>query len=548
MASPIQPAQETGQPDTIDTGEPTRGRSRKGLIAAGAAAGLVGLVAAGAWAVNSYVGLGLGDRPEAAVPADAVAFVRLDLDPAATEKLDALRFLRQFEVLDGKLPGDDVDLRRWLVEQLDPAGEQVDFDRDLAPWLGERVGVAVMPGLDDEGAPLAAAVVQTTDEQAARDALGRLTKDDADAIYAVRDGWAYIAPSQAALDAVMAQDGDSLADSAAFGDAMEEIGDEAVAVGYVDLDGLAALVEKGAETNPELGSLAPGMFGMANPAASMAQYGGQLSFGLQFEPDAVEVKAAVTGAEGMVVAEIDEATLLSSLPETTLGGLQFAGLGENFMQQWDSVLEQMSTMAGQMPLTLGSDGDGAQIRNPRDMIEEQIAAFEEETGLRIPEDVEVMLGQSLLLGVDAEGITSETPKVGAVVKTDAQRAQEVIDALLAYAERMGEPVPAGVLTTKADGDLFRIGSDEAYVTGLGEGDGLRNSDRFTAAVPDADNAQLALWLDLDRIYDLIVADVGAPTGEDATFAQILEVSDALGISSITADESSSSIAVRWTTD
>lgn len=548
MASPIQPAQETGQPDTIDTGEPTGGRSRKGLVAAGAAAGLVGLVAAGAWAVNSYVGLGFGDRPEAAVPADAVAFVRLDLDPAATEKLDALRFLRQFEVLDGKLPGDDVDLRRWLVEQLDPAGEQVDFDRDLAPWLGERFGVAVMPGLDDEGAPLAAAVMQATDEQAARDALGRLTKDDADAIYAVRDGWAYIAPSQAALDAVMAQDGDSLADSAAFGDAMEEIGDEAVAVGYVDLDGLAALVEEGAETNPELGSLAPGMFGMGNPAASMAQYGGQLSFGLQFEPDAVEVKAAVTGAEGMVVAEIDEATLLSSLPETTLGGLQVAGLGESLVRQWDAVLEQMSTMAGQMPVPHSPDGSAAEAPDPREMLEEQIAAFEEETGVRIPEDIKVMFGESLLLGVDAEGITSETPKVGAAVKTDAQRAQEVIDALLAYAERMGEPVPPGLLTTKVDGDLFRIGSDEGYVSDLGQGDGLGASDRFAAAVPDADKAQFALWLDLDRVYELLKAEAGEPTGDDATIAQILEVSDAVGVSGVTTDETSSSVTVRWTTD
>ena len=92
-----------------------RGRGRTGLVAGGAAA-VVALGAASAWGVASF--MSGGQEAAEVVPADALAYVSLNLDPEGGQKLEAYQTLKKFPALAEHLDDGGEDLRRPLVEAL----------------------------------------------------------------------------------------------------------------------------------------------------------------------------------------------------------------------------------------------------------------------------------------------------------------------------------------------------------------------------------------------------------------------------------------------
>ena len=58
---------------------------------------------------------GGGSQPEDALPAGAIAFAKIDLDPPAGQKINAIRFLRKFPALKDKV-GLNADLRESLFD------------------------------------------------------------------------------------------------------------------------------------------------------------------------------------------------------------------------------------------------------------------------------------------------------------------------------------------------------------------------------------------------------------------------------------------------
>ena len=86
---------------------------------------------------------GGGAQPEDALPGGAFAFAKVDLDPSAGQKINALRFLRKFPALRDKVSLNG-DLRETLFESVsESAGwEKLDYDQDVEPWLGSRVAIA----------------------------------------------------------------------------------------------------------------------------------------------------------------------------------------------------------------------------------------------------------------------------------------------------------------------------------------------------------------------------------------------------------------------
>src|SRR5215211_5833386 len=117
-------------------------------VAALAGALVLALVGGVSWAVGSLSGGGA--QPEDALPAGAVAFAKVDLDPSAGQKIDGFRFLRKFPGLRDRVPLDG-DVREVLFDAVaDAAGWQdIDFDADVDPWLGDRLGVAGYPAEQD---------------------------------------------------------------------------------------------------------------------------------------------------------------------------------------------------------------------------------------------------------------------------------------------------------------------------------------------------------------------------------------------------------------
>ena len=113
----------TGPPsyDVLAAGEPEKRRKPQTWWVVGGAAvavaALVGGIAYGAASLS-----GGGTQPEGALPAGAIAFAKVDLDPAAGQKVDAIRFMRKFPSLRGHV-AQDADLRKVLFDAVaDDAG------------------------------------------------------------------------------------------------------------------------------------------------------------------------------------------------------------------------------------------------------------------------------------------------------------------------------------------------------------------------------------------------------------------------------------------
>ena len=152
-------------------GAAPRGR-RTGLVVGGVVAALV----LGGGAVFAAQKLsGGGAQPADVLPSDAYAYLRLDIDPSAGQKIAAVRFLGKLPQVKDTLETGDPRKKLWELASKDAsttASAKFDYDADIAPWLGDRVGAALRPG-GTEDTPNVAVALQVTDEAAAKDTLDR---------------------------------------------------------------------------------------------------------------------------------------------------------------------------------------------------------------------------------------------------------------------------------------------------------------------------------------------------------------------------------------
>lgn len=136
--------------------------------------GLTGLLgAAGATYLAAFLVFGGGsDRAATLVPADALAYVNVYLQPSSGQQTRVAELI-------GRLPGfaDDATLDEKVdqVVQNLLGGTGIDYQADLKPWLGDQVAAAIWPGATADPADQhAAMVVQVKDRPAAEEALPRL--------------------------------------------------------------------------------------------------------------------------------------------------------------------------------------------------------------------------------------------------------------------------------------------------------------------------------------------------------------------------------------
>ena len=79
------------------------------------------------------------DDAEALVPADALAYAHLTLDPETEQFDDARETLRALPEITRQV------VDRLLAQVPGPGGQAADFTRDIAPWLGGQAAVAIVP-------------------------------------------------------------------------------------------------------------------------------------------------------------------------------------------------------------------------------------------------------------------------------------------------------------------------------------------------------------------------------------------------------------------
>jgi hypothetical protein len=509
-------------PEVAPPTEPgSKGGSKRVWWVAGGAVALLGL-GAGAWAALGF--FQQGAQPAEALPSTTVGYLSIDLDPAGGQKIDAFKTLNKFPAYKDEVGVDSVSELRHkigteLVGQSDCPG--LDYDRDVDPWLGDRMAVAGVPVGSDQHLTFVA-VLQVKDEGKARAGIKKLNAcDDSDTDPAVgfHDGWAVLADNQQDVDAVIAAtDKGTLADDASYQKWTKELGEAGVVNAYASPDAGRAL-------GRELGGLfRPGMLPLEGADATSAgsfptsyhvttaDDGGDNPFSsslsgfkggaatLRFTGDGLELALATDGS-GAQLSQVTGTTggsLVQRLPDDTA-----AAAGVTFPHGWlERQIDQMSSLFG---------GGISQ--------EDAMRELSQETGLDVPDDIETLLGSgvSISVGHDFDFEAAENSSDGSgipvavAVKGDPAAIEKVLDKLRA---RVGD-VP--FLDSDSSGGLVAIGPSAAYRQQVLEGGHLGDSDAFKGAVPDAGAASSLFYLNVDALEPSIAK---AAAGDQETLDNV----------------------------
>lgn len=116
-------------------------KNRTGLIAGAAIAGLL-VLGGGAYAVTSVLNVA-GDKDIAkAVPSNSALFVQVDLNPSNSQKAAALTLASKIDALVDEDDEYNTEGKDFKEIATDPAFEDLDYETEVKPWIGDKVAVA----------------------------------------------------------------------------------------------------------------------------------------------------------------------------------------------------------------------------------------------------------------------------------------------------------------------------------------------------------------------------------------------------------------------
>lgn len=447
--------------------KPKRGK----LIPIVAALAMVLVVAGGG--IFAYGKLNGGKQPDTVLPGTAIGYLRVDLNPSASQKLAALRFLMKFPSAKDKLKltGDKDDLRQKLFEAIkadDDDLKDVDYATDIKPWMGDRIGLAVLPAAAAGKDPDVVVAVEAKDEKAAVKALDKMDKDATEKSgRAFTDGYLIIGDTQAQVDsAVAAAKTGTLAENAKYKTDLEKLGEPGFATLWADFSGLAKLA----------GDKAPVKLGPVGE--------GSMAAALRFDAQYVELKGIARADQELVAKASDASELVTKLPGTTAAALSVSGVDSSIDTLWKA-LEKNAEM-----------GDLVQ-------------GFAEQTGLKLPEDLKSLLGKNLSVVVDKD--TAAGPKIAARLETDPAKAEPVLEKLTTLLQqRTAAQVP---IETAKDGDTLVVSTDKEYAAKVLETGNLGESESFKLALPDVQGATAIGYVDFDAANG-VIESVGEKVSAD----------------------------------
>lgn len=475
-------------------------RRRRTAVVAGALAGVV--VLGGATATGLYLAGGLlggGDQPEQHLPSTTVAMAKLDLNPSAGQKLDAIRFARKFP--SGKGLREDGDPRQWVWEQTTKDVEGAPAWSAAEKWIGDRAAVAVVPGSAGDATPVAVVVLAVTDEKQAAADMASVRGAGA----TTKDGWLYVSDTAAHATAVAtAATASPLVEKPLFVADMDRLGEDGVAAAWFDGPGLTTLAE-----------------GLAGAGTTLGQAGSALdghgAVALRFDGADLELAGSVAGsaAAGSLAGA---GTDVEKLPASTLAAVGAAGLGPALSENWAALADGLGAATGD---------EGA--------LGEQASAL---LGIDVPGDLAVLLGTRTAVAVGPPAAAFGLPTVGVRVTTDAAKARPAVDRLTSS---LGEGLPIGLeAQTFAAG--YSIADDEDFAAALASSDGgLGANPIFEAAVPDAGKASVVAFAD---IAGLVAAYGDQLSAEDRAGLAALK---SFGLAVVTSADGTSTLRMRLTT-
>ncbi len=534
-----------GSPLPPEPPAPTSGGGgrRRGLLIGGGVA-VLALVGVGAWAAAQF--FATGAQPAEALPAGTLGYASIDLDPSGGQKIEALRTLNKFPAFKDELGLDtDDDIRRKLFDELDVA-EQCDLDyaKDVEPWLGERFAIAAV----DTGGenPEVIVVVQVKDADEADAGLGKLRDcgpeagTDGTGGWVIDGDWAIVAEDQKGAQAVAdATEQGTLADDEDFKTITSQAGDAGIVTMYAAPEagqylmdslggatGLSGAIEEGFAGSDTLGDTELSEDGQ-NPMADALKNFKGMAVSVRFDDGALEVEAAGdTGLTSSAWYGTDQgADVLETLPADTA-----AAFGMGFEDGW------LTELADQMASYTGGDMSA----------DELFQEASDATGLDVPEDIETLLGDSVAVsfgsGFDPEAFFNSSDggdlPVALKVKGDPDAIQKVLDKINAQ-----DPSAADFLGTDADGDMIVIGPNDDYRAEVAKRGTLGDDEVYQDVVRESDQAGAVLFVNFNAGDDWLVK----LAGDDPTVKENLEPLGGFGITAWRDDDWSHTV-LRLTTD
>jgi hypothetical protein len=484
----------------VSPGRPGRGRT---IALVGGILAIVAVGAGGAFAFQQ-VGGG-GAQPESVMPATAIAFAKVDLDPSAGQKLDAIRFIRKFPDARSAVK-EDSDLRAVVIKGLQDDGQLkgVDYAKDVEPWLGQRIGVGVVPATDGADEPTVVVALAVTDQGKAKASLPKIAKA-AEAQCQLVEEFALCTDGTDKLAAVTAAVGKgTLATSAHFSKDMADLGEAGVAAAWFDAEQLGK-----ATRSLDLKGMIPGFTG--GPATSQT---GRVALALRFDGPHLELAGHTNGAS-VKFAGSTKGTGLGDLPDTTLAAISVANAGAQLRAGWPAIEQAITDTVGKQEF---ADG---------------VAALEKELGISVPDDLYAALGSQFSLVFGGLGEGHSDVRVAAVSDGDQAVLRKLADAA-------GQGMGGDALTFKAARGKSVVSWSEGYADELASGSGLGATDRFKDAVKGADSARVAGFVDISGLVTEFKDELGA------TQEQNLAGLSALGLT-ISGEGNSADFRLRLTT-
>jgi hypothetical protein len=469
------------------------------------------LVGGGAFAAYQYLNGG-GPQPAEAFPSNTLGYLRIDLDPSASQKVNAIRLLRkvpEFEEATG-ISSDTEDLRRLMFETMvEDSDCGLSYEEDVEPWIGDRAGLGVVP-VDDQVVSVAA--IQVSDQQAAEDAVAAIEKcglgtsafesapiaAQVDVASGGTSSMLSASTPAAAADEggdnvafvgdymLIAEDGETLpeivdgaessplADTPQFQSDMDALDGEGVISFWSDVDGLRDKASSmgGLEGAEAAAEQIHTVFGAVRAGSDHLEY----------------VTQATTDVD--IAADIDNP--IGELPDSTLMAMSASGGAKLADEYWPNLQGMVENFGGPSAYP------------------EMLNDVQQETGLQLPDDLRTILGDNLTVAVDSNGLTegnleSQDPNdfyFGARMTTDQAAVQDVVDRVNVALTAEGMPE----LITQASDDGLVVASNEEYAQMLADGGDLASADGFDTAVPDASESSVAFFLDFDRLADAMAND------------------------------------------
>ncbi|HEX8092416.1 DUF3352 domain-containing protein [Jatrophihabitans sp.] len=447
---------------------PSKGGQAKKIIAGAA---VLAVLAGGAVAAYAYTVLASsGIQPERVLPATTVAFAKLDLDPAAGQKIAAYRLSAKFPAVSKGASNIDAE-KNALLSAFFSDQTEVDYTTEIKPWLGDRIALAAVPDTASEAGLDPVLAVAYTDEAKMKATLSKAARTDKDLGWVTIDGYALISDSQSHAEAVLAgvRRG-TLAGVDRYRADLKSLHGDQIAVGWADFAATVAALKAGS------GSAKARLEDLQSLNALSASKG-RIVLGAHASSDYLEVSAVShdTGTTGTArsAGKPVNGTLTKLAAEDTSAALEVTGLGDSLSAAWAGTSAALG-------------------------LREQFESLIEETGLQLPEDLRALFGTDTTISARLpHGPDGDAEIAAQVSTTGADRAMQLLDSL-------GEPfgVPADSLHAQRTADGYLLSNSTSYDPRARSGARTLGEDpAFRKAVPDSATAGLIAYVNIGGLLD-----------------------------------------------